>query len=221
MCSKGTCLSCGSVFRQKRKKIFEDVIVFNSRHAASPHSNVRTFLNFQFWWIKQEDICLFLTKFDLFNCFIFLCLHSFLTNSASSSKLPLFVPFIWFSSCLLAGLLRMIDRSDWHKATDHPQQRPVATSAPLSSFHCDTLTNPEHWFVGCRIQLFPSGQLQKWPQLKAWGGRDPSGVRERARERGRQERRTWTETKDDCMKQNGPNQTQVSLSFFICFNALI
>lgn len=143
---------------------------------------MRTFylILFQFLWIKQEDMSSFFYQIWYFQLFHLPVLAFSPNKLCFVIKPPLFVPFIWFSSCLL----RMIDKSDWHEATDHPQQRPVATSAPLSSFHCDTLTNPEHWFVGCRIQLFPSGQLQKWPQLKAWGGRDPSGVREREREAG-------------------------------------
>lgn len=68
---------------------------------------------------------------------------------------------------------------------------------------CNTLTSHQQAFAGCRIQSFQSSQLQiagcRWKKT----GRDLSQPRE-------ERRRKQRETKDECVNQNGPNQTQVS-----------
>ena len=99
-----------------------------------------------------------------------------------------------------------------------PQKGSVTVSAPLNTFNCDTFTSPELWFVGCRIQLFESGQLRReGVQVRAAvGGARPGKERERERE-GESERergRKRTETKDDCVKRNGSKQAQVKSVFW-------
>lgn len=68
-------------------------------------------------------------------------------------------------------------------------------SAPLSTFSDNTLTNLDHSFVGCRIQLFPSGQLQRAVvQVEGReGGTDPGWKKEE--EKGNRNQTWLYETK--------------------------
>lgn len=82
-------------------------------------------------------------------------------------------------------------------------KRWVTAAAPLGVLRCNTLTSQRQAFAGCRIQLFQSSQLQKAGCRWKKTGRDLSQQRE-------ERRRKQRETKDECVNQNGPNQTQVN-----------